>query len=62
MCGGNSSFDLVLTPLPKIEAPELTFEQCDEADGVSDGIVLINLKSFESNISNNYLNESFILY
>ena len=30
---GNSSFDLVLTPLPKIEAPELTFEQCDEADG-----------------------------
>ena len=59
---GNSSFDLVLTPLPKIEAPELTFEQCDEADGVSDGIVLINLKSFESNISNNYLNESFTYY
>ena len=26
------------------------------------GIVLINLKSFESNISNNYLNESFTYY
>ena len=55
----NNSFDLVLTPLPVIEQPVITFEQCDETDGDSDGIVLTNLRSFESTISANSSNEEF---
>ena len=57
--GANNRFDLVLSPLPLIEQPVITFEQCDEADGNSDGIVLTNLRSFESTISANFTNEEF---
>ena len=54
-----NSFDLVLTPLPVIDQPVITFEQCDETDGNSDGVVLTNLRSFESTISTNFANEEF---
>mgnify|MGYP001162560323 FL=1 len=54
-----NSFDLVLTPLPVIDQPVITFEQCDETDGNSDGVVLTNLRSFESTISTNFTNEEF---
>ena len=57
-----NSFDLVLTPLPVINQPVITFEQCDEADGDSDGIVLTNLYSFENLISTNSSNEEFSYY
>jgi gliding motility-associated-like protein len=55
----NNSFGLVLAPLPVIEQPVTTFEQCDETDGNSDGIVLINLLNFEGTISSNFANEEF---
>ena len=55
-------FDLVLTPLPFIDEPVITFEQCDETDGNSDGIVLTNLRSFENLISTNSSNEVFTYY
>ena len=55
-------FDLVLTPLPVIDQPVITFEQCDETDGNSDGIVLTNLRSFENLISTNSSNEEFTYY
>ena len=55
-------FDLVLAPLPIVETPVVNFEQCDEADGVSDGIVLTNLRSFENIISANASNEVFSYY
>ena len=55
----NNSFELVLAPLPVIERPVITFEQCDETDGNSDGIVLINLLNFERTISANSSNEEF---
>ena len=54
--------DLVLTPLPVIDQPVTTFEQCDETDGNSDGIVLTNLRSFENLISTNFSNEEFSYY
>ena len=54
-----NSFDLVLTPLPVIDQPVITFEQCDETDGNSDGVVLTNLRSFENTISANFSNEEF---
>ena len=55
-----NSFDLVLTPLPVIDQPVITFEQCDdETDGNSDGVVLTNLRSFENTISANFTNEEF---
>ena len=38
----SNELDLILTPLPVIESQVINFEQCDEADGVSDGIVLTN--------------------
>ena len=37
----------------------ITFEQCDETDGNSDGVVLTNLRSFENTISANFSNEEF---
>ena len=55
-------FDLVLTPLPVIDESVITFEQCDETDGYSDGIVLTNLRSFENLISTNSSNEEFTYY
>ena len=55
----NNRFDLVLSPLPVIDQPVITFEQCDETDGNSDGVVLTNLRSFESTISGNFTNEEF---
>jgi gliding motility-associated-like protein len=55
----DNRFDLVLSPLPVIEQPVITFEQCDETDGNSDGIVLTNLRSFESTISAKFTNEEF---
>ena len=55
-------FNLVLTPLPVIAQPVITFEQCDETDGNSDGIVLTNLRSFENLISTNSSNEEFTYY
>ena len=55
-------FDLVLTPLPVIDQPVITFEQCDETDGNWDGIVLTNLRSFENLISTNSSNEEFTYY
>jgi len=55
-------FDLVLTPLPVISQSVVTFEQCDETDGVSDGIVRTNLRSFENVISTNSSNEKFTYY
>lgn len=54
-----NSFDLVLTPLPVIDQPVITFEQCDETDGNPDGVVLTNLRSFENTISANFANEEF---
>jgi gliding motility-associated-like protein len=54
-----NSFDLVLTPLPVIDQPVITFEQCDETDGNSNGVVLTNLRGFESTISTNFANEEF---
>ena len=58
----SNELDLILTPLPVIESQVINFEQCDEADGVSDGIVLTNLRSFENVISSNFLNEKFSYY
>jgi gliding motility-associated-like protein len=58
----SNRFDLVLTPLPIIETPVVNFEQCDETDGVSDGVVLTNLRSFENIISANSSNEVFTYY
>ena len=58
----SNEFDLVLSPLPVIESQVINFEQCDEADGLSDGIVLTNLKSFEGVISSNFSNEKFSYY
>jgi gliding motility-associated-like protein len=58
----NNRFDLVLTPLPVLDESEITFEQCDETDGLSDGIVLTNLRSFENVISANAANEEFTYY
>ena len=58
----NNHFDLVLTPLPVLDESEITFEQCDETDGQSDGIVRTNLRSFESVISANAANEEFSYY
>ncbi|MEE3019613.1 MAG: hypothetical protein VX313_00010, partial [Bacteroidota bacterium] len=58
----SNEFDLILKPLPVIESQVINFEQCDEADGVSDGIVLTNLRSFENVISSNFLNEKFSYY
>ena len=55
----DNRFDLVLSPLPVIEQPVINFEQCDETDGNSDGVVLTNLRSFESKISGNFTNEEF---
>ncbi|MGB2043568.1 MAG: T9SS type B sorting domain-containing protein, partial [Flavobacteriaceae bacterium] len=55
----DNRFDLMLSPLPVIEQPVITFEQCDETDGNSDGVVLTNLRSFESTISANFTNEEF---
>ena len=55
----DNRFDLVLSPLPVIEQPVITFEQCDETDGNPDGVVLTNLRSFESTISANFTNEEF---
>jgi gliding motility-associated-like protein len=55
----DNRFDLVLSPLPVIEQPVITFEQCDETDGSPDGVVLTNLRSFESTISANFTNEEF---
>ena len=55
----NNSFDIMLTPLPVIEQPVITFEQCDETDGDSDGVVLTNLRNFENTISANFSNEEF---
>tara|TARA_Y100001958_G_scaffold159460_1_gene161070 strand:+ start:2552 stop:9124 length:6573 start_codon:yes stop_codon:yes gene_type:complete len=57
-----NNFDLILSPLPVIETPVINFEQCDETDGVSDGVVLTNLRSFENIISTNSLNELFSYY
>ncbi len=58
----NNRFDLVLTPLPVLDESEITFEQCDETDGQSDGIVRTNLRSFESVISANAANEEFTYF
>ena len=55
----NNRFDLVLSPLPVIDQPVITFEQCDETDGNPNGVVLTNLRSFESTISANFTNEEF---
>ena len=55
-------FDLVLTPLPVIDQRVITFEQCDETDGDSEGIVLTNLRGFENLISTNSSNEEFTYY
>ena len=55
-------FDLVLTPLPVIDQNVITFEQCDETDGDFDGIVVTNLRSFESLISTNSSNKEFTYY
>ena len=55
----DNRFDLVLSPLPVIEQPVINFEQCDETDGNWDGVVLTNLRSFESKISGNFTNEEF---
>ena len=55
----DNQFDLVLSPLPVIEQPVINFEQCDETDGNWDGVVLTNLRSFESKISGNFTNEEF---
>ena len=55
----DNRFDLVLSPLPVIEQAVITFEQCDETDGNSDGVVLTNLRSFEGTISANFANEEF---
>ncbi|MEC7453957.1 MAG: hypothetical protein VX933_01140, partial [Bacteroidota bacterium] len=55
-------FELVLTRLPVIDRPVITFEQCDETDGDSEGIVLTNLRSFENLISTNSSNEEFTYY
>ena len=55
-------FELVLTRLPVIDRPVITFEQCDETDGDSEGIVITNLRSFENLISSNSSNEEFNYY
>jgi gliding motility-associated-like protein len=55
----DNRFDLVISPLPVIEQPVIIFEQCDETDGDSNGVVLTNLRSFESTISANFTNEEF---
>ena len=44
-----------------IEQTVVTFEQCDETDGNSDGVVLTNLRSFEGTISANFANEEFFI-
>ena len=55
-------FELVLTRLPVIDRPVITFEQCDETDGDSEGIIITNLRSFENLISSNSSNEEFNYY
>ncbi|MGB0198432.1 MAG: T9SS type B sorting domain-containing protein [Flavobacteriaceae bacterium] len=57
-----NQFDLIVGDLPVLDNPLVVDEECDETDGVADGLVLIDLTNYESLISSNFVNEVFTYY
>ena len=53
-----TSFELIVDPLPTISSP-VELKQCDND---TDGFSLFNLNEAASDISTNYLNETFVFY
>jgi gliding motility-associated-like protein len=53
-----TSFELIVDPLPTISSP-VELKQCDDD---TDGFSLFNLNEAASDISTNYLNETFVFY
>lgn len=57
----NSSFTLLVKPLPELTTTAILHEQCDD-DDLNDGISLFNLHSWESSFSANFNQETFEFY
>ena len=57
----DSSFELIVNPLPELLNTSVIHEQCDD-DDVNDGISLFNLHSWESSFSANFAQETFEFY
>lgn len=54
----DSSFELIVNPLPELLNTSVIHEQCDD-DEINDGISLFNLHSWESSFSDNFAQETF---
>lgn len=57
-----NQFDLIVGTLPVIDNPLIVDEECDETDGVADGLVVTDLTNYQNLISSNFGNEVFAYY
>ena len=56
-----TSFDLIVAPLPVLKTTLINYEQCDD-DDTNDGVSLFNLTFWEALFSDNSENETFEYY